>query len=227
MKAIVTGGCRGLGASLTCELLNRGYEVYALYNTSAQIAQEMNKLYENIKCMQCDITDSERIKALAKEIGSVDILINNAAIAIDNDYHDKSFEEFMEVVKVNLGGTYNMLKEISPLMKDGLIINISSNNTLGNNSPLSMDYDASKAGINMLTRAFAEALEGQRIKVIAVAPGWIDTEPIRKMNPQYLREELLKEGQRELLDPKKLAKRIIDIGLSDIKSGSIVEIKEL
>lgn len=228
MVAVVTGGCKGLGKAFTLNLLNRGYKVYAIYNTSEESAFKLESEYSNLKCIKCDITDEESVAKFFYDIGDVDLLINNAAIAIDNEYFDKSLDEFMMVVKTNLGGTFNVSKIAAKHMKtNGSIINISSNNTLGNHNKISMDYDASKAGVNLLTLDFAEALKLNNIKVIAVAPGWINTESVQEMNPIYLKDEMIKSNQKKLLDPTLLADRIIDLGLSDIQSGSIIEIKEI
>lgn len=220
MNAIVTGGCKGLGLSFTKELARRGYHVYALYNTSLESAKELE--CEIITPIHCDITNEEDIiKSLPSKI---DLLINNAGIAIDNEYVDKSKEEFMRVVEVNLGGTYLMTKHVIPkLTPEGIVVNVSSNNAIDNNSPLSMDYDASKAGINMLTKDFALA---DTHKFISICPGWINTEEVRKMNPNYLQEEMDKVNQKEIIDPDALVVKILD-NLSIYSSGDIIEIKEL
>lgn len=224
MKALVTGGCRGLGKCFTEELLKRGYEVLALYNTSEHSALELSSIYPNLNCVQCDITDEDKVKKVLSDIASLDLIINNAAIAKDNSYLDKTYEEFMHVIGTNLGGTFNIIKHGSKKMDKGVIINISSNNTLGYNNILSMDYDASKAGVNMLTINFSEALPN--IKVIAYAPGWINTEAIREMNPLYLEEELKRSEQSSLIDPTALVAYILD-DYQNQKSGSIIHIKEV
>ena len=129
----------------------------------------------------------------------------------------------MEVLSVNLGGTYNVIKFVSSKMDKGTIINISSDNTIGNHSPISMDYDASKAGINLLTLNFSEVLNS---KVVAYLPGWIATDSVKEMNPEYLREQLIKNEQIELLDPNVLVKEILD-DVCNQDSGSLIPIKEI
>lgn len=224
MKALVTGGCKGLGAAFSKYLATLGYDVYALYNSSEESALKLSKDYSNIHVLKCDIKNEDSIKKIADKIDDIDLLINNAGVAIDNDYKDKTKNEFMEVLETNLVGTFLMIKYFAEKINGGAIINISSNNTLGNHSPLSMDYDASKAGINMLTKDFALALVG--IKVIAYAPGWIDTESIREANPLYINEEMKKVNQSKLINPDELVKYIIDDYMNQ-SSGSIIEIKEL
>lgn len=223
MKALVTGGCSGLGLSFTKELLNRGYEVIAIYNSSEESANKLSNEFSNLKCIKCDIRDEQVLSDIVSSVGKIDLLINNASIAIDNDYMSKSYQEFMEVLSVNVGGTYNVIKYVSNNMDNGTIINISSDNTIGNNSPISMDYDASKAGINLLTLNFSEVLNS---KVVAYLPGWIATDSVKSMNPEYLREQLEKNEQKELLDPDLLVKEILDDVVNQ-ESGSLIPIKEI
>lgn len=237
MIAVVIGGCKGLGASFTLELLSRGYEVTATYLTSEEEAKKMESEYPNLKCVKCDVRDQVSVCKLffnfspLKDLDSKgpDLVINNAAIAKDKHILLKSLEEFMEVVRVNLGGTFVVDRfATKSLSTGGVIINISSNNTLGYHSYISADYDASKAGVNMLTKDFALVLKELDLdqKIVAIAPGWIDTEAIREADPKYIEEELRRGEQKELLDPRKLAKKIID-DIPNYKNGDIIEIKEV
>lgn len=226
MLAVVTGGCKGLGASLTIELLNKGYNVIATYLTSEDYARELESKYEQLKCVKCDVRDEDAVKKLFYDLDKVDVVINNAAIAMDDYFFDKSLDDFMEVMRVNVGGVFVTTKYASKCMQGGVVINISSNNTLGYHNPISMDYNASKASVNMLTKDFAEALKENDVKVVAIAPGWIDTEAIRGSDPKYIEEELTRSNQKELLNPTLLAKKIID-NISTYKNGEIIEIKEL
>ena len=86
-----------------------------------------------------------------------------------------------------------------------------------------MDYDASKAGINMITKNFSEILPQ---KVVAICPGWINTEAVQEMNPEYLKEEMAKVNQKELINPNSLVKKILS-ELDTYQTGDIIEIKEL
>ncbi len=226
MRAVVTGGVKGLGKAFTLELLNREYEVIATYLTSEKEAKELESKYENLKCIKCDVTNQAEVSKFFWEMDDLDILINNAAVAKDENWLFKSLDNFMEVVKVNLGGVFIVSRYAATRMMGGTIINISSNNTLGYHNPISMDYDASKAGVNMLTKDFADALKELDIKVVAIAPGWIDTEAIKEADPKYIEAELARGEQSELIAPNLLAKKILD-DMPNYKSGDIIEIKEV
>ena len=130
----------------------------------------------------------------------------------------------MDVLETNVVGTFLMIKHSVKYVQNGVVINISSDNTFGNNSKYSITYDTSKAGINMLTLDYAESLEN--IKVFGVAPGWINTDPVMEMNPLYLEEEMKKNNQDKLLDKDILAKYIID-NIDTFDNGEIRVIKEV
>lgn len=229
MKAVITGGCSGLGLAFSKFLIARGYFVFALYNTSVDNALKLENEFENIKCIKCDITNEEEIKNVIDSIDEIDLLINNAGIAIDNDYQNKSKQEFMKVIETNLGGTFLVTKyALSKLNSKGIIINISSNNAIDNYNPISMDYDASKAGINMLTKNFSLILEdlNKNNKIIAVCPGWILTDSVKEMNPLFLEQEMKKNNQNKIIIPNELVEYIIN-HLEDYQNGEIVIIKEV
>lgn len=229
MKIVITGGCRGLGLNITKYALSLGHTVYALYNKSIDAAYELENMYDNVRTIKCDIRDETEVDKVLFNIGDFDVLINNAGIAKDNHYSDKSKKEFMSVIETNLVGTFLMIKYgIDKLNKNGIIINISSNNALYANTSLSMDYDASKAGINMLTKDYALVIteEKKNARVVAICPGWINTENIIGMNPDYLEEELKKVGQNKVIGAEELAKYIVD-NVSSFKNGEIIDIKNM
>lgn len=229
MVAVVTGGCHGLGKCFTEYLLSLGYKVYALYNSSVDEAIELENTYDNLRCIKCDIKNESMVENTLFNIDDIDVLINNSGIAIDNSYKDKSKNEFMQVLETNLVGTFLMIKNaIDKLNKNGIIINISSNNALYAYSPLAMDYDASKAGVNILTKDFSLIINEEKrdTRIVAICPGWINTDAIMEMNPDYLKEELKKVGQEELIDKSILAKYIID-NINNFKNGEIIDLKNM
>lgn len=101
---------------------------------------------------------SEMINRIIKEFGKIDILVNNAAIVIDKEFNDSTFQDFEETLRVNVSGTFLVSKYVSECMlnnKSGKIINISSTNGMNTVYPTSIDYDASKAAIISLTKNVA------------------------------------------------------------------------
>lgn len=224
MIAVVTGGCKGLGESFTKYLLSQGYKVYALYNKSVDNAYIMENEYENLRCIKCDIRKESEVDNTFFNIDDIDILINNAAISKDADIFEKTGKDFLSVLETNVVGTFLVTKYALPKMSEkGVIINISSNNSLDNYNPICIDYDASKAGVNMLTKDFAIVTDR---KVVAYAPGWIRTEEIMNMNQDFLKVEMEKVNQEKLIDPDELVSYIIN-DVNTRESGEIVEVKNL
>lgn len=212
----ITGGAKGIGASIAKKMASNGYNVVVNYLTSEKEAQnlkkEIEKLYSvEVKLLQGDISKEEKVKEMIensiKEFGHIDCLVNNAALCQDNYFNEKSEQEFKSVLNTNLVGTFLTCKYVGEVMlkqKSGRIINISSTNGIDTNETYSMDYDASKAGVISLTRNFAKAL-APFVLVNAVAPGWVSTEAVLEMNPTYLEEEKKKNMLNRFGKPEEIA----------------------
>jgi len=229
MVALVTGSAKGIGKELVIKLSERGYDVVITYNNSKKEAELLKEYVEdnynvNAYIFKCDISKEEDIISLRDYVinkyGKLDILINNAALSIDNSIDDKTKEEFMKVLEVNVVGTFLVTKYLYKYMDNGVIVNISSTDSEDTYSTLNIDYSASKAGINIITKTMA--LELENIKVIGVMPNWTNTESIREMNPDYLKSELERIGQEKLEEPEDVASNIINLIFDDdVKSGEI------
>ena len=226
--ALVTGSAKGIGKELIIEFAKNNYDVIITYNTSEKEALELqNYILDNydVNCLslKCDITNEIDIINMKNEIiniyDNIDVLINNAAYSCDNYIDQKTKDEFMKVLEVNVVGTFLVTKHLYRYIK-GTIVNISSTDAVDTYSDINIDYSASKAGINSLTKTFA--LTFPNIKVIGVMPNWTNTESIREMNQEYLQSELKRIEQDELEDPSIVAKNIIDlINDPNVKSGDI------
>ena len=217
---IVTGASKGLGKCLAQMLTNEEATVIGTYYKT--------KIEANFDMQKCNIADENEVISLflyvIKKYHKIDGVINCAALSEDAEYTDKSFDSFMRVIKTNLGGTFLINKYASLNMKNGVIINISSTDATDTYSPISMDYCASKAGIENLTKNFAKKMPN--LKICALALAWIDTETVLDMEPNFLKEEMEKHGQKELLHKEEVARKIIDILTSDnYQSGDIIRME--
>lgn len=229
MLAIVTGSSKGIGKELVIELAKRKYDIVITYNTSVDKANELKEYIKdiygvNVMTIKCDISSELDINNLKNKVSSeyknIDILINNAALSIDNYIDSKTKDEFMKVLEVNVVGTFLVTKYLYKYMDNGIIVNISSTDAEDTYSNINIDYSVSKAGINMLTKVFA--LDFKNIKVLGAMPNWTNTESIKEMNPEFLKEELKRIGQDELEEPNDVAKNIIDFMFDEkAKSGDI------
>ena len=222
---LITGGAQGLGSSIACIFARNNNDIVLTYLTNEEKALKLGKEIKdkyNVKCIvkKLDITCENDVKKIFNE-HSIDIVINNASFSNDNYIENKSFDEFMDVVKVNLGGTYLVCKYAKGAK---YIINISSTDGINTYSPISLDYSASKAGIINLSKNLS--LYYRDKKIYCVCPNWINTESVLSMNQEYLESELKRIGQNELLDKDYVAKEIYKLIDSDKISGSVVIIDE-
>lgn len=230
--ALVTGSAKGIGKELIKTFASNNYNVIITYNNSYNEAEKIMRFVVdnynvNADIIKCDITKEEDIinlkNFIAEKYNKLDILVNNAAYAQDNYIDEKTKEEFMNVLEVNVCGTFFVTKHLYKLINNGFIINVSSTDGVNTYNRISMDYCASKAAINSLTKTFAQ--EFNNIKVIGVMPRWTNTEAIKEMNQDYLKEELKRIKQERLYEPEEVANNIMNlIKNSKIESGDIYEV---
>lgn len=194
--ALVSGASRGIGRAIAEKFLRQGAQVIGLFagnqEAAERVRQDNLEYSEFLSLIQCDITDSEQVKALFVEIEEkydrLDILINNAGIRKDSILALMGEEQWNEVLDTNLTGTYLMCKNAVPLMmknKYGRIISITSPVAhLGFQGQA--NYAASKAGQVALTKTLAKEVARKKITVNCVSPGFIDTDFIKDLDPSLV-----------------------------------------
>lgn len=228
---LITGSAKGIGASTILKFAKEGYNVVINYLTSyddaLSLKNTVEKLYD-VKALiiKADITNEDEVKNMIEEVhnkfGNIDVLVNNAAYECDDTYLDKTKEDFLRVLEVNVVGTFLVTKYASKYMNDGVVLNVSSRDSYDTYNELSMDYCASKAGVNSLTQTFSLAIKN--IKFISLMLPWVNTEDIKEMFPEYLLSELKRTNQERLLEPVEVADKIYEVINDDtIKSGSIIK----
>jgi len=193
--AIVTGGTRGIGRAICETLKDKGMTVVATYAGNEEKARAFSEA-TGIAAYKWDVGDHqaslEGCARVASEVGPVDVLVNNAGITRDGTLLKMSFEDWYEVMRINLGGCFNMAKGCFPGMKErgwGRIVNIGSiNGQAGQYGQV--NYAAAKSGIHGFTKALAQ--EGARfgITVNAIAPGYIDTDMVAAV-PENVLEKIV------------------------------------
>ena len=189
--AVVTGGTRGIGEAISLALRDMGYKVAANYAGNEARAQAFTDA-TGIPSYKWDVGDHEACLAgcaqVAADLGPVDVVVNNAGITRDGVLAKMSFEDWNEVMRINLGGCFNMAKATFPGMRErgwGRIVNIGSiNGQAGQYGQV--NYAAAKSGIHGFTKALAQ--EGARygVTVNAIAPGYIDTDMVAAVPAQVL-----------------------------------------
>jgi acetoacetyl-CoA reductase len=213
--ALVTGGSRGIGASITKALQAAGYKVAANYAGNDEAAAKF-KSETGIPVFKWSVADyaacAEGIKQVEAEVGPVDILVNNAGITRDAMFHRMTPEQWNEVISTNLNGLFNMTHPVWPGMRDrkfGRIINISSINGQKGQAGQA-NYSAAKAGDIGFTKALAQ--EGARagITVNVICPGYIGTEMVRAVDPKILNEKVIPQiPVGRLGEPEEIARCVV------------------
>lgn len=182
--ALITGGTRGIGKACTVKLLQKGYNVAALYKSDDEAAcQLVSEVHtDRLEVIKCDVSDyssvSTAFETVRKRFGTVDILINNAGIAYQSMFCDVTRECWDNMMNVNVGSVYNTVHcAYGDMVKNkfGRIVNVSSIWGMVGAS-CEVAYSASKAAVIGFTKALAKELGPSGITVNCVAPGVIDTD---------------------------------------------------
>ena len=215
-KVLIIGGSTDIGISLAKYLIKKDYEVLLTYNK--------NKIVdEDFTTIKCDVTSESSIEDTIKYainlFGNIDILINMAAISLDNSFLNKTKEEFLSVLTVNLVGTFLTNQIYSRYIDNGLIINVSSTDGIDTFSKYNIDYSASKAGIINMTKSISMSTTN---KVLCVCPNWIDSYTTNSMNKDYLLNELKRIKQDRLIKIDEFTRSMYEIINTNYDTGSII-----
>ena len=190
----VTGAARGIGREICLVMAKEGYDVSVNYRTKTDEVEELRKEIESydVKCciVQGDVASFDECERMVKEtveqLGKIDILVNNAGITKDGLLMRMSKEDFTRVVDINLVGTFNVTRNVIPLMvkqRSGRIINISSVVGVAGNAGQT-NYSASKAGIIGFTKSLAKEVASRNVLVNAIAPGFIATDMTKSLSDE-------------------------------------------
>ncbi|GLV23350.1 beta-ketoacyl-ACP reductase [Sphingobium sp. TomMM35A] len=189
--AIVTGGTRGFGGAISEALNEMGYTVAANYAGNEERAKAFSDR-TGIISFKRDVGDHQACMdgcaRVSEALGPVDIVVNNAGITRDGVLFKMSFDDWNEVMRINLGGCFNMAKAAFGGMRErgwGRIVNIGSVN--GQSGQYGqVNYAAAKSGIHGFTKALAQEGAKYGVTVNAIAPGYIDTDMVAAVPPMVL-----------------------------------------
>ena len=218
-SVLIIGGNCDIGICLSNYFLNKDYNIVVGYHKNDY------KYNDSIEYIKCDVRDKESIENIINYVidlyGNIDIIINLACLCMDSDFLDKSKDEFMNVLEVNLVGTFLCNQVYASKIDNGMIINMASTDGIDTYSRYSIDYSASKAGIINLSKNISMCTNN---KVLCICPNWVDTSSTRDMDKDYLDSELKRIGQGRLITMNEFVDGFDMIINSDFNSGDIFRI---
>ncbi len=200
--ALVTGGSRGIGKAIVEELAGSGWKVGFTYLTGQEAAEtlvgELQRRDFPAAAYKADVRDFQRaaeiVAQVERELGPISLLVNNAGIKRDTALFRMEPEKWKEVIDTNLGGTFNYSRNVLLGMIKrgaGIIINIVSVSGIIGLAGQT-NYAASKAGVIGFTKALAKEVARFKIRVNAVAPGFIETDMLSDM-PEAARKSMFSQ----------------------------------
>ena len=199
--ALVTGGMGGLGEAICIKLAGLGYRVVTTHSPDNTKAGEwlarMNNMGYGFKAYPCDVTDFDACKAcvelVCKEVGPVDVLVNNAGITRDMTFRKMTKADWDAVMHTNLDSVFNMTKQVMEGMLErgwGRVVNVSSVN--GQKGAFGQtNYSAAKAGMHGFTKALALEVAKGGVTVNTISPGYIGTKMVTAIPQDVLEGKIL------------------------------------
>ena len=199
--ALVTGGMGGLGEAICVKLAALGYKVVTTYSPSNTRAQEwlrnMNDMGYGFKAYPCDVGDYDSCKScidqIVRDIGPVEVLVNNAGITRDMTFKKMTKADWDIVIRTNLDSVFNMTKHVMDGMIErnwGRVINISSVN--GQKGAFGQtNYSAAKAGMHGFTKSLALEVAKKGVTINTISPGYIGTKMVTAIPQDVLESKIL------------------------------------
>lgn len=237
-KVIVTGGVSGLGRAMVESLLSAG-AVVTVFDRDVNGLDDLRKQHRMVNCVECDVSDYDQVAATTSryhdEFGAADVLINNAGILYSaplvkisssgTEKHDVAM--WNKVLAADLSSVFYMtscvVEKMIATRTKGVIVNIGSVSAAGNAGASA--YSAAKAGVHALTAAWAKELSPLGIRVVAVAPGFIETESTRAaMSEAALQETIKRVPLRRLGEPEEIAAGVLFVIQNDFFNGKVFEL---
>ena len=216
-KILITGASRGIGKDIALKSKEKGYEVLGTSTTN----EGVSNLRENgIHGLQLNLNDKKSVESfnylLTQEHPDIAVLVNNAGITRDNIVLRMTEEDWMDVLNVNLNGTFRISKTVLKFMlkkRWGRILNITSTSASTGNRGQA-NYAAAKAGIEAFSKSLAKEVGSRGITVNAIAPGYIQTD-MTKVISEKVKEEILSQIPLSRFGKPEEISQLVDFLISD------------
>lgn len=230
-KVILTGGSRGIGLSILKELNNLNAKILIIGTNETRLS-EISKQFPNIIVKKFDISKHDDIennfKEFCAELGGLDVLINNAGITKDNLALRMSFQDWNEVLNINLNSTFLFTQNAIKVMlknKSGSIINITSV-VAHTGNPGQANYTSSKAGVIAMTKSLAKEYARKNIRINCISPGFIESDMTKSLDENLKKKLLENIPMARIGDGKDIAKSVIFLAsdMSNYITGETIHV---
>ena len=226
---LITGSSRGIGKATALLFAKEGANIVLNYHISEiepdaldnvkSVMNDTEKVGAETIIIEADVSNEDQVKKMIDEtiskFGRIDILVNNAGVVFDVSFRERTVEQWKRTLDTNIMGTFLCSKYASRHMpKGGRIVNISSTSGIDSFSTESIDYDASKAGVIILTRNLAKEL-APNILVNSIAPGWVNTSMNENLPKDFVEEEIDKIYLKRFAEPEEIAKVVLFFASED------------
>lgn len=231
---VVTGAGRGLGKQIALDLAEKGAIIHACdISDEAMLGLKNDSKNPSMTFHVCNVADEEDVKGLFAGLEQVDVLVNNAGITSDglllrlkDDVATMMpLENFQKVLDVNLTGVFLCAREAAAIMAKaagGVVINISSVSRAGNFGQT--NYSAAKAGVDAMTVTWSKELAKYKVRCVAIAPGYINTEMVAAIKPEVLNKITSQVPLKRLGEMHEISQTVCFIIENDFVNGKILEI---
>lgn len=235
--AMITGSSRGMGKAEVYEFAKRGYDVVVHYVNSRNEAEKIKEDIETkygVKAVafKANLLEEKEVRLLAdmalQEFGKVDVLVNNAGMALYDDFSNKTIQGFEESMKLNLYAPFILTQILGSKMaenKYGKIVNIATIDVMTTYNAESTEYDASKAALISLTKNSSLQFQPY-VNVNCVCPGWVETDMNKNLPQDLLDYQASKTCKGRMAKPEEVAKLVAFLASDDAEfiDGEVIKI---
>ena len=222
---VITGGSRGIGAAAVTRFAARGDRVYFLYEKNHQAAQAVAR-QTGATAICCDVAKGEEVKKAFAQLPGLDILVCNAGISVTGLMQDMQEDQWDRLFDVNVKGIYHCVKAAMPLFlqkQRGSIVTVSSMwGQVG--ASCEVGYSATKGAVIAMTKALAQELGPCGVRVNCVAPGVIQTDMCKTVDPVILEELRQQTPIGKLGKPEDVAQAIVHLADAEFITGQVLGI---
>ncbi len=235
--AMITGSSRGMGKAEAYEFASRGYDVIVHYVNSGEAAENISRDIEEkygvrTAVIRADLSKEDDVRELASKaleiFGKVDVLVNNAGIALYDEFEKKTVQGFEQSMQVNLYAPFVLTQILGAEMvknKYGKIVNIATIDVMTTYNAESAEYDASKAGLISLTKTSSLQFQPY-VNVNCVCPGWVETDMNKDLPQELLDYQASKTCKGRMAKPEEVAKLVAFLAsdYAEFIDGEVIKI---